>query len=221
MTGLLDVVDWRRRVFALYAEVRERAAADPEDAHSHWRAGRDKLVAHHPARPLLPEDRAAFDGLPVADYDPAYRFEVAIGRAGIEGSAGATTPSVSFVPRAARLDAAIPFDLIGRVTLPGLGRLDVWSLRSYGGGIFVPVKDSLAGSLTYGAGRYVLDTVKGADLGETSARELVVDLNFAYNPSCAYDPSWSCPLAPRGNVLGAPVPVGEQAPRSSPRSRAT
>ena len=72
----------------------------------------------------------------------------------------------------------------------------------------VPVKDAGAGPRTYGGGRYLLDTVKGADLGGAPGA-LVLDLNFAYNPSCAYDPAWACPLAPPGNVLDVEVPVGE------------
>jgi uncharacterized protein (DUF1684 family) len=88
--------------------------------------------------------------------------------------------------------------------------LDVWWLASYGGGVFAPVKDALAGVATYGGGRYLLDTAKGADLGG-DAREgiLVVDFNFAYNPSCAYDPAWQCPLAPPGNTLATAVHAGE------------
>jgi uncharacterized protein (DUF1684 family) len=97
--------------------------------------------------------------------------------------------------------------------LPDIGDLDVWWLDSYGGGIFVPVKDALSGKETYGAGRYLLDTVKGADLGgdvdlATGHGTLVVDLNFAYNPSCAYDPAWACPLAPPGNIVPVPLRVG-------------
>ena len=71
--------------------------------------------------------------------------------------------------------------------------------------------DATAGVETYGGGRYVLDTAKGADLGGSDGR-LVVDVNFAYNPSCAYDPAWACPLAPRGNVLGSPLRAGELVP---------
>lgn len=86
----------------------------------------------------------------------------------------------------------------------------MWWLGSYGGGVFVPVKDTSAGHATYGGGRYVLDTVKGADLGGSAADGiLVLDLNFAYNPSCAYDPAWACPLAPPGNVLAREVGAGE------------
>jgi uncharacterized protein (DUF1684 family) len=112
----------------------------------------------------------------------------------------------------------VPFERIGLVELPDVGTLDVWRLRSYGGGIFVPVKDALAGvhGGTYGGGRYLLDTIKGADLGpgttagSESAQRLVLDFNFAYNPSCAYDPAWACPLAPKGNIVAGEIPVGER-----------
>ena len=72
-------------------------------------------------------------------------------------------------------------------------------------------QDALAGEHTYGGGRYLLDTVKGADLGGADG-ELVVDFNFAYQPSCAYDPAWACPLAPPGNVVDVELPVGELLP---------
>jgi uncharacterized protein (DUF1684 family) len=197
----LTLVDWRRRVFALYAEVRELSAAgDVRAAHERWRLTRDDLLAHHPDSPLPEAERARFSGLTVAPYDPAFRFEVEIDTE--------VPPLRIEVPTAT--DGVIPYERVGVAHLPGLGPLDVWWLASYGGGVFVPVKDALAGARTYGGGRYVLDTVKGADLGgsPTDGR-LVIDLNFAYNPSCAYDARWSCPLAPPGNVLGEPVPAGE------------
>jgi uncharacterized protein (DUF1684 family) len=98
------------------------------------------------------------------------------------------------------------------VTVPEVGSLDVWRLTSYGGGLFVPVKDALKGTHggTYGGGRYLLDTIKGADLGsDPAAGTLVLDFNFAYNPSCAYDPAWACPLAPASNTVPVEIPVGE------------
>jgi uncharacterized protein (DUF1684 family) len=197
----LDLLDWRRRVHALYAEV--RASADLRSAHDTWRHGRDELFASHPQSPLLPEAREGFAGLPVAPYDPALRFEAAVERD--------VEPRRFEVPTAS--DGVVPFERIGRVALPGLGDLDVWWLESYGGGVFLPVKDALAGRETYGGGRYLLDTVKGADLGG-AVRDgvLIVDLNFAYNPSCAYDPAWVCPLAPAGNTLAEPVRAGELYP---------
>ena len=86
--------------------------------------------------------------------------------------------------------------------------LALYWLDGYGGGVFVPFGDGTSGESTYPAGRYLLDTVKGADLGSSGA-DLVFDFNFAYNPSCAYDPAWTCPLAPPGNTLAIPVKGGE------------
>ena len=108
-------------------------------------------------------------------------------------------------------DGIVRFDRIGSVHLPEGGDLDVWWLGCYGGGVFVPVKDGTAGSATYGGGRYLIDTVKGADLGGDEGR-LILDFNFAYNPSCAYDPAWACPLAPAGNTLGRALLAGELMP---------
>ncbi|CAN7387423.1 DUF1684 domain-containing protein [Microbacterium sp. LjRoot45] len=197
----LDVVDWRRRVYALYAEV--RATTDAEAAHDVWRRGRDHLMAEHPASPLLPADREAFAGLPVAPYDPAWRFEVPLLPAELERFTFTTGT-----------DGDVEFARVARVEIPHVGSLDVWRLTSYGGGLFIPLRDALAGTPggSYGGGRYLIDTIKGADLGASitaDAASIVLDLNFAYNPSCAYDPAWACPLAPPGNVLTAPVPVGE------------
>jgi uncharacterized protein len=186
-------------VFALYAEV--RAEPDPAAAHAHWRAERDTLMARHPATPLLPEARDGFTGLPVAPYDPAWRFETPIEPA--EAAAFAAETGT---------DGVVGFERVGTARIPDVGSLDIWRLTSYGGGLFVPVRDALAGRPggTYGGGRYLLDTIKGADLGADAARGTVVlDFNFAYNPSCAYDPAWACPLAPAGNVLSVEVPAGE------------
>ena len=87
--------------------------------------------------------------------------------------------------------------------------LELYWLEAYGGGLFVPFADATSGAETYGAGRYLLDTVKGADLGGEDGR-LVLDFNLAYNPSCSYDPRWACPLAPPANRLAVPVRAGEQ-----------
>lgn len=105
-------------------------------------------------------------------------------------------------------DGTVPFERTGVLHVVGVGDLDVWWVASYGGGVFVPVKDASAGTRTYGGGRYLIDTVKGADLGG-EAGELVVDFNFSYNPSCAYDPAWACPLAPPGNTVEVDLMVGE------------
>jgi uncharacterized protein (DUF1684 family) len=101
--------------------------------------------------------------------------------------------------------------LVGRVELPAPvdAAVDVWWLQQYAGGLFLPLRDGTAGQTSYGGGRYLLDTAKGADLGGTT-RTLVIDLNFLYHPSCRYSSAWQCPLAPAGNTITAPVHAGER-----------
>jgi uncharacterized protein (DUF1684 family) len=190
------VVDWRRRTAALYALV--RAEPDPGRAHALWCATRAEMLRTHPASPVPPGVRPDYTGPPVAPYDPTLRFEPEIDTD--------VEPRRLDVPTGT--DGVVPFERVGRLVLPDIGTLDVWWLASYGGGLFVPIKDALAGTATYGGGRYLIDTVKGADLGG-DGRRLVVDLNFAYNPSCAYDPAWACPLAQPGNTVGVAVRAGE------------
>ena len=175
-----------------------RAAADPAAGHDHWRRGRDELLRTHPESPIPADRRASFAGAEVAPYDAGLRFEVVVDtdveRTPMEVETGT--------------DGTVPFERIGCAAVPGVGQLDVWWVKSYGGGVFVPVKDATAGTTTYGGGRYLIDTAKGADLGGTDGR-LVLDFNFAYNPSCAYDPSWACPLAPPGNTVARSLVAGE------------
>jgi uncharacterized protein (DUF1684 family) len=187
----LDVLDWRREVLALYRAV--RAAPDAASGHALWCERRQRLVSTHPASP----NPASI--LHHAPYDARFRFEVEVDR-------DVEPPRIE-IPTGT--DGVVPFERIGRVSLDGIGSLDVWWLDSYGGGIWLPIRDRSRD--TYGGGRYVLDTVKGADLGGDGSR-LVVDLNFAYNPSCAYAEHWACPLAPPGNVVDRDIAAGELLP---------
>jgi uncharacterized protein (DUF1684 family) len=193
------LLDWRRKVAAIYADV--RANPDPAAAHVAWQQQRDRLLAEHPDSPIMASERASFRGVPVAPYDPRFRFTARV---------DADAEPMRIEVRTGT-DGIVPFKRAGVVHLPGVGNLDVWWLASYGGGIFVPIRDTRTDGATYPGGRYVIDTVKGADLGGADGY-LVVDLNFAYNPSCAYDPAWACPLAPPGNVVPVAVDAGELMP---------
>ena len=183
----------------MYADI--RANPDPAAAHQDWQRARNDLLGTHPESPIPLADRAVFTGVPVAPYDPRLRFltrvHTGVERVRIEVSTGT--------------DGVVPFERVGFVRLPGVGDLDVWWLAGYGGGIFVPIRDTRTDGTTYPGGRYIIDTVKGADLGG-DGDSMVIDLNFAYNPSCAYDPAWACPLAPAGNIVPVAVNAGELMP---------
>jgi uncharacterized protein len=196
----LDLLDWKRRIFALYEEV--RATVDPETAWNLWRETREALYRTHPQSPLPAGLRAGYGGA-FFPYDPAYR---------VVGEIRNGTRRRGVLP--ASTGGTFAFTRIGRVGFTLLGEeheLELSWNEGYGGGVLLAVADTTSRSETYGGGRYVLDTVKGADLGVDGNR-LIVDFNFAYNPSCAFDTRWSCPLAPPGNRLPLPLRVGERAP---------
>jgi len=196
-SGYLELVDWRRAVQRLYARV--RAADDPRAGHALWRAGRDELFRTHPQSPLEADDPLRGTGLPYWPYDPAWRV-----------TAELEPPRAPRTLHIETSDGVIDLALIGHVALPRVdAAVDVWWLAQYGGGVFLPLRDGTAGSGSYGAGRYLLDTAKGADLGGT-ASTLTLDLNFLYHPSCRYSPRWSCPLAPEGNRIDTRVEAGER-----------
>jgi uncharacterized protein len=204
---LLDLLDWKRAIFSLYADV--RSADDPEAIWRRWRAVRDEMFRGHPQSPLAAEDRAAFGGLSYFDYEPAWRLLATI---------ELTDPHTYDIP--ASNDGAYSFTrfAIARAEAGAEIALECYWLEGYGGGLFLPFRDATSGKSTYGAGRYLLDTVKGADLGMHEGR-LVLDFNFAYNPSCSYDSRWVCPLAPPANWLPIAVEAGERhEPRGANRA---
>jgi uncharacterized protein len=202
----LTLADWRRRVAALYVEVRAMAAGDPAVALAHWRAVRERLFREHPQSPVPAADRAAFQARHF-EHDPALRFTVVV------------EPAPPPDPGAPTLQLpnsgvdTLTFRRIGTVRLPfpaGERRLSVFWLAGYAGGLFIPFRDATNGVETYGAGRYLMDAAKSADLGTTDEGALILDFNFATQPSCAFDPRWACPLAPPENRLDIAVRAGER-----------
>lgn len=197
----IAVMDWRVQTFALYTDVRELAVLNPSAAHRLWCQRRDAMFREHPASALDDAKKSHFTGLAVRDYDPDYRFTCELTDIGAGDRMNVQTGT----------DGEVPFLRLGSFEVPDVGLLAAWKLQSYGGGIFVPFRDSTAGkpSGAYGAGRYLLDTIKGAHLGNVG-QSFTLDFNFAYNPSCAYNEAWACPLPGKDNRLAADMPVGEQ-----------
>ena len=199
----LELVDWRRRVGDLYR-------LTGPDALVRFRRGRDELFRTHPQSPIPPAARASFKGLRYFEPDPSFRVgarlrpfdrveEIAIDTGGEDG--------VIRYQRLGRLD----FSVQGRPAA-----LTVLALVAYGSGLFVPFSDGTSGRDTYGGGRYLFDTPKDTDglsleLG-AGPDQVVIDFNYAYNPSCVYDVRWACPLAPPENRLPFEVRAGEMNP---------
>jgi uncharacterized protein (DUF1684 family) len=202
MSEHLDLADWRRRVAAMYDALRHDPRAEPARLLG-FRAAKDRLFASHPSSPVPQAERRDFRGLAYWRHAP----DLAL-RARLELDPEA--PPLD-VPRSSA-GPTMPFARIGWITFAVGGeptRLAVYWLDEYAGGIFIPFRDGTSGTETYGGGRYLWDSGKGADLG-SEGEELVIDFNYAYHPSCVYDPVWSCPLAPPENWLSVPICAGER-----------
>lgn len=199
MIEQLQLLDWKRTIFGLYEEI--RSSSDPQEAWRQWRSVRDDLFRSHSQSPLQLSDRDSFAGLPYFEYDPAYRTIGRVVPSPPERYEISTSGDGAY---AFSRIASVHFELQG-----GAQELEIYWLEGYGGGLFLPFRDRTAGRDSYGAGRYLFDTIKGADLGGSDG-ELVLDFNFSYNPSCAYDPKWVCPLAPPPNRMNIEVLAGER-----------
>ena len=214
----LYLADWRRRTAELYATVRELAALDPRSAWEHWRRVRERMYREHPSSPVPAAERSRFLANHFA-YDPDLRFEVALVGATASAASGGparerTLRPLALGPLPVSTGDPISFERIGWVEVPlpgGARRLAVFWLPEYASGIFLPFRDGTNGAGTYAGGRYLLDAAKGADLGgDPERRTLTLDFNFAYQPSCAFDAAWSCPLSPPENRLDVEIRAGER-----------
>ena len=195
----LALWDYRRRVEGIYASVRE--ALSPAEAWDRWRLGRHDLFRQHPQSPIPAEKRSSFRGLEYFPYDPGWRHVVEVrpvpdNEINLANSGAGTTRFRRF--------GKVAFDHAGATV-----ELTLLWLESYGGGVFLSFRDQTNGTETYGGGRYLIDTCKGADLGWEEGL-VVLDFNFAYHPSCVHDPMWSCPLSPPENRLLIRVGAGER-----------
>ncbi|MEU4421330.1 DUF1684 domain-containing protein [Actinoplanes sp. NPDC024001] len=166
-----------------------------------FRKRRDELFAGHPQSPIPAVERSGFTGL---RYFPA--DDAAVVTARLRPEPGAIDIDTGGP------DGVIHYTRAGVLETP-LGELSLWSIAAYGGGLFLPVRDATCGDASYGGGRYLTDTVKGTHgrglrwLGEDRVQ---LDFNYLYNPSCAYDSRWACPLAPPSNRLTVAIRAGEQ-----------
>ena len=187
----LELTDYRAAVARMYLD-----ATDLKD----FRARRDELFATHPQSAIPPQERAAFPGLRYFPPNDDAVCEVELRPATGEIDIDTGGP-----------DGVVHYRRAGVLPTP-YGELSLWWIAAYGGGLFLPVRDGTCGKTTYGGGRYLTDTVKGTHgrgvqvLDGTRVR---LDFNYLYNPSCAYDDQWLCPLAPPENRVVPAIEAGE------------
>ncbi len=197
---VLYLADWRRQVSEMYADIRRNNNGN--DAWCDFRAKRDQLFRFHSQTPLSEAQLETFNHVQYFDYNPELRV---IGQ--VNTAVSSKTYELDLPEGLFRFKhfADVEFEL-GKRPLS----LQLYWVQGYGGGLFLPFRDLSNGKTTYGGGRYLYDAIKGADLSQNT-NEILLDFNFAYNPSCAYNDQWVCPLAPQENWLQVEIEAGEKA----------
>jgi uncharacterized protein len=186
----LELADYRAAVARMYLDDTDLAG---------FRARRDELFGTHPQSPIA--DRAGFRGLRYFPPNPDATAEVDLRPA--HGEIDIDTGGE---------DGVVHYTRVGILDTPW-GPLSLWWIAAYGGGLFLPVRDGTCGVESYGGGRYLTDTVKGTHgrgLQVLGGGRIRLDMNYLYNPSCAYDDRWLCPLAPPENRVTSHLASGEQ-----------
>jgi uncharacterized protein (DUF1684 family) len=160
-----------------------------------FRAQKDAFFKTHPQSPLTAEQQATFAGLRYFPENPELRlvlpFEEFAGKQDLVMQT--STGDERHYTRYGRL----------HFTLDGQDMALTLYADENSGAFFLPFADALRGRETYGAGRYL-------DPELLDNGEFLVDFNLAYNPYCAYNDDWSCPLTPLENWLSVPIRAGEQ-----------
>jgi uncharacterized protein len=159
-----------------------------------FRSSKDIFFGHEPSSPLTQAQRRSFNGLA---YFPE-NAELVI-RAKIDRNVQAEVIRMETTKRQVQnyhRYGLVHFQVDGKATQVTLYAAE------HAHELFLPFRDATSGKETYGAGRY-LDLHAHGD-------EIVIDFNYAYNPYCAYNPDWNCPLPPAENWLKVPIRAGEK-----------
>lgn len=198
--NFLSLADWRRRAADMYSQI--RTTNNKEAAWRFFKKERNAMFSKHDQSPLSRDQRQAFSHLDYFNYDPEYCL---IGQVEM-------LEEVEILGMELADEGAFRLTQFAYVHCNVLGKnaqLSLFWVQGYGGGLFLPFRDLTNGRETYSGGRYLYDSIKGADLG-SSNDQILLDFNFSYNPSCAYHDRWVCPLAPPQNWLNFKILAGEK-----------
>lgn len=166
-----------------------------------FRAQIDEFMARHPQSPLEHEQRHNFQGLDYFDYNPDLVLEVELER---------FPEDEPLIEMETTTGGKQRYRRYGRFTVDvdgAQGQATIF-INPYEGDFFLPFRDATSGQESYPAGRYLDSHRPGLeDFGDG---RFAIDFNYSYNPYCAYNLAYSCPLPPIENWLKVPIRAGEK-----------
>ena len=158
-----------------------------------FRAEKDEFFGKHPQSPLSPEQRRVFEGLKYFPENPDLRLDVKVDEFPVKEELAMQTSTG---------DVQM-YTKFGKFSFTVGGQKVELTIYQNDNGFFLPFVDSLAGKETYPAGRYL-------EPEPLPDGRFFVDFNLAYNPYCAYNEMWSCPITPAENRLKVAIQAGEK-----------
>jgi uncharacterized protein (DUF1684 family) len=158
-----------------------------------FRSEKDDFFVHSPQSPLDHEQQRAFQGLRYFPENPSLRIEVPV----------EVFPTQEIISIQTTGGVPQSYRRYGRFKFTVGSESAELTLYASEDGYFLPFVDSMAGKETYPAGRYI-------EVEKLANGKFLVDFNLAYNPYCAYNDQWSCPLTPAENRLKVPIRAGEK-----------
>ena len=204
---MLSLINWRREIFEIYSDIRRES--NGKTAWEKWRVKREELFKHHPESPTfnIKSIPGSYAQPILYPYNPNFclssKYKVLESSEILE----LLTDNNSITRIQPFLETTNLFEKLNI-------ELTIFKILGYGGGLFMPFFDIGCSSKgdNYEGGRYLIDTIKGADLGESRKNELRLDFNFSYNPSCSYNSKWTCPIIKHYNIIPVLIDAGEKKP---------
>ena len=157
------------------------------------REEKNEFFRSHPQSPFTQEQKHAFNGLKYYPENPSLRLEISVEKSSDQKAVSIQTTGGT--PQ--------NYQRYGQFTFEVEGKEAKLTLYSNEDGFFMPLVDGKAGVETYPAGRYL-------EVEQLANGKFLVDFNLAYNPYCAYNEQWSCPITPPENRLRAAIRAGEK-----------
>jgi uncharacterized protein (DUF1684 family) len=158
-----------------------------------FRLAKDEFFEKDGQSPLTDHQKLNFHGLNYFPENPALHLVLPVEE--FETKEKIKMPTSTGEVQAYTRFGKIKFEVEGQPA-----ELTIYASRD---GFFLPFVDALVGKETYGAGRYLEPSLAGTG-------KLLIDFNLAYNPYCAYNENWSCPITPAENRIKVPIQAGEK-----------